>query len=331
MFYAKAMVFPSLYEGFGIPIVDAMKLGTPVIASRCTAISEIGSDCIHYFEDPFDSRQMAQDLASFFQNSDKLEQLSTQGIIKGNEYSSVNTATSTLKAFQSIVKKAQQRQSYVDLTTVSTYSSFSNTQRLSIVLNCLNLTNINQFIDLINGLKLNCQIIPILNLHSCDQTENLVEFRTLSLKCKFPIKPVYSFGILDSESELYSILNFTYDSVVSTKYVMYCSFDTLAKYCNVIDIVTPCTYLDAFSTLSAVKLCPDTNEPIEVQPLSGLALAEAYETLKKIKLKFFELTFLKSTLQSEGYHPGCFKYLSQFLSSSTYLKLPMHPASLKFK
>jgi glycosyltransferase involved in cell wall biosynthesis len=55
---AAALVFPSLHEGFGLPVVEAMTLGLPVITSRRTALPEVGGDAVLY-ADP----ESAHDLA----------------------------------------------------------------------------------------------------------------------------------------------------------------------------------------------------------------------------------------------------------------------------
>lgn len=52
MQHAKAFLFPSMFEGFGMPPVEAMMLGTPVITTRCTSIPEITQGCAEYVEDP---------------------------------------------------------------------------------------------------------------------------------------------------------------------------------------------------------------------------------------------------------------------------------------
>ncbi|HEX2151940.1 MAG TPA: glycosyltransferase family 1 protein, partial [Stellaceae bacterium] len=56
---ARAVVFPSLYEGFGLPVLEAMQLGTPVVTSRSSSLPEIAGDAALYV-DPYDTYQIAQ-------------------------------------------------------------------------------------------------------------------------------------------------------------------------------------------------------------------------------------------------------------------------------
>lgn len=51
MSHCTAFVFPSIAEGFGLPVIEAMYYGKPVILSRCTSLPEIGGDCAYYFDD----------------------------------------------------------------------------------------------------------------------------------------------------------------------------------------------------------------------------------------------------------------------------------------
>jgi glycosyltransferase involved in cell wall biosynthesis len=59
--HALAFVFPSIYEGFGIPPLEAMSLGCPVVAARASSIPEICGDAALYF-DPFDISDIARAL-----------------------------------------------------------------------------------------------------------------------------------------------------------------------------------------------------------------------------------------------------------------------------
>ena len=55
---ARAVLFPSLYEGFGLPVLEAMLLGTPVVTSRASSMPEIAGDAALYV-DPYDVDDIA--------------------------------------------------------------------------------------------------------------------------------------------------------------------------------------------------------------------------------------------------------------------------------
>jgi glycosyltransferase involved in cell wall biosynthesis len=56
---AKLLVYPSLFEGFGLPVLEGMSLGTPVLTTRSSSIPEVGGEACHYF-DPFSSGDFAK-------------------------------------------------------------------------------------------------------------------------------------------------------------------------------------------------------------------------------------------------------------------------------
>ncbi len=66
---ADALVVPSLYEGFGLPALEAMASGTPVIAARAGALPEVCGDCALFF-DPFSVQELAEQFLVHTQRSD---------------------------------------------------------------------------------------------------------------------------------------------------------------------------------------------------------------------------------------------------------------------
>jgi glycosyltransferase involved in cell wall biosynthesis len=76
--HADALVMPSLYEGFGLPALEAMAAGTPVIASRTASLPEVCGDAALYF-DPLDVADMSRKLATLAADSSLQASLSEAG------------------------------------------------------------------------------------------------------------------------------------------------------------------------------------------------------------------------------------------------------------
>lgn len=66
---ASLFVFPSFYEGFGLPLLEAMVCGVPVISSNATSLPEVGGDAVLYF-DPRDQQALAHKIMLFLLNED---------------------------------------------------------------------------------------------------------------------------------------------------------------------------------------------------------------------------------------------------------------------
>ena len=75
---ARAVMVPSLMEGFGIPVLEAMASGTPVLASRSSSLSEVGGDAVQYF-DPLDEDSMAAAIHSLLANPQRCLELARKG------------------------------------------------------------------------------------------------------------------------------------------------------------------------------------------------------------------------------------------------------------
>lgn len=75
---ARAVVFPSLYEGFGLPVVEAMQLGTPVLTSSTSCLPEVAGDAA-ILVDPYDVRSIAGGLRRLDEDEELRARLSDAG------------------------------------------------------------------------------------------------------------------------------------------------------------------------------------------------------------------------------------------------------------
>ena len=83
---ARAVVFPSLLEGFGLPVLEAMTLGTPVITSKDGALSEIAGDAA-LLVDPYDVDDISKAMQTAAQDPDLCGELSYRGLAQAEKFS----------------------------------------------------------------------------------------------------------------------------------------------------------------------------------------------------------------------------------------------------
>jgi glycosyltransferase involved in cell wall biosynthesis len=91
-------VFPSLYEGFGLPPLESMKCGTPVAASKVSSIPEVCGDNAVFF-DPYDTEQMAEKIAFLYKNIDLQIELVENGLKHANKFSWEDSVKKTIECF----------------------------------------------------------------------------------------------------------------------------------------------------------------------------------------------------------------------------------------
>jgi glycosyltransferase involved in cell wall biosynthesis len=96
---ALAAVQPSLYEGFGLPVLEAMACGTPVCASSASSLPEVGSEAALYF-DPQNTAEMTGVLRLLLKDLDLRVELRRQGLARAAMFSWQRTAVETLAVYQ---------------------------------------------------------------------------------------------------------------------------------------------------------------------------------------------------------------------------------------
>lgn len=96
---ARALVFPSLIEGFGLPGLEAMAVGTPVIAARASCLPEVYEDAAIFFE-PMDASELAQKINLVHTDLKLRQELVAKGKKQVKKYSWAKMARQTWQIYQ---------------------------------------------------------------------------------------------------------------------------------------------------------------------------------------------------------------------------------------
>ena len=99
---ADLFLYPTLYEGFGLPVVEAMASGVPVITSNTSSLKEI-AEGYAYLVDPLDIEQMAEAIAHCFGDLERREQLAELGKRRAEEFVWRRTAEETLAVYRRVL------------------------------------------------------------------------------------------------------------------------------------------------------------------------------------------------------------------------------------
>ena len=99
---AKAFVFPSVYEEFGIPVVEAMSCGCPVVASNTGAIPELSKGAAILCP-PFEDRQFSKEIRYILKSKDKWDNCRKNGLERAKSFSWINSAKQIVEIFNRFI------------------------------------------------------------------------------------------------------------------------------------------------------------------------------------------------------------------------------------
>ncbi|MEY5063090.1 MAG: hypothetical protein RLZZ112_1054 [Verrucomicrobiota bacterium] len=100
---ATMLVYPSLYEGFGLPPLEAMACGCPVVCSKMASLPEVCGEAAEYF-DPTSEEDISAKISYLLGSEERREVLSQAGIAKAGEYSWARMAEETAAVYRRAVE-----------------------------------------------------------------------------------------------------------------------------------------------------------------------------------------------------------------------------------
>lgn len=96
---AEVSIMPSLYEGFGLPVLEAMSCGCPVITSKEGSLPEVAADAAYYV-DAYDTTSITKAIMAIFSNVTLQKTLAEKGIQQASKFSWEKTAKQTIKVYE---------------------------------------------------------------------------------------------------------------------------------------------------------------------------------------------------------------------------------------
>jgi glycosyltransferase involved in cell wall biosynthesis len=101
---ATLFVLPSLYEGFGLPVIEAMACGTPVITSNTSSLPEVAGNAA-ILVDPYDVKKISQAIGQVLSNEQLQKEMREKGIENTKRFSWEKAASALLEVFEDIEKQ----------------------------------------------------------------------------------------------------------------------------------------------------------------------------------------------------------------------------------
>lgn len=103
---AEMFVFPSLYEGFGLPVIEAMACGTPVLIGRVASLMEVGGEAVEIAEH-LDAEGLGEAMVRLAASRDRRERLTALGRARSAQFSWQRAAEDTLQVYRYAARRAR--------------------------------------------------------------------------------------------------------------------------------------------------------------------------------------------------------------------------------
>lgn len=105
---ATMVVHPSLYEGFGLPVVEAMRCGTPIITTTSSSLPEVGGDAA-ILVDPLDPEALAGAMIRIYEDPALREAMRQKGLVHSQTFSPTQLGQNTLDSYYKAIETAKDR------------------------------------------------------------------------------------------------------------------------------------------------------------------------------------------------------------------------------
>jgi alpha-1,3-rhamnosyl/mannosyltransferase len=96
--HAAIFAFPSLYEGFGLPVLEAMACGVPVVCSNASSLPEVAGDAA-WLVDPLDTEGLAEALSRVLEDADLRQEMAIKGCAQATRFTWGRAARQLLATF----------------------------------------------------------------------------------------------------------------------------------------------------------------------------------------------------------------------------------------
>jgi len=99
---ATLAVMPSVYEGFGLPVLEAMACGTPMVSSHSSSLPELGGEAVRYF-DPYEVEEMASAIRAVWTDGELRAEMRENGLAQAAKFSWARAAKETLATYGAVL------------------------------------------------------------------------------------------------------------------------------------------------------------------------------------------------------------------------------------